>query len=76
MPSDAIPGMRHSGEPTRSSLLTRELHFADSEYRSLALHAGPLHRLTLDAKRRVDQIAWLLRAEIERVTIRGDTGRA
>ena len=46
--------------------LSRELHCADVDYRSLALHAGPLHRMTLDAKQRAADLATLLCAETER----------
>ena len=42
--------------------LSRELHCADVDYRSLALHAGPLHSMTLEAKRRADDLATLLSA--------------
>ena len=46
--------------------LSWKLRCADVDYRSLALHAGPLHSMTLDAKRRAADLATLLCAETER----------
>ena len=68
--TDALPGYGIPREPLelpRLTLLSRELRRANADYRSLALHAGPLHRLTLDARGRVDHIAAMLRAETERL---------
>ena len=49
------------------STLLRELRFANADYRMLALHAGPSHSITLDAKQRAARIAALLREETERM---------
>jgi hypothetical protein len=48
------------------------LRFANADYRMLALHAGPLHSVTLDAKQRAARLAALLRAETERLRSRKD----
>jgi hypothetical protein len=49
------------------STLSRELRFANADYRMLALHAGPSHDLTLDAKQRAAKLAAQLRAETEKL---------
>ena len=81
MHSDAFPETRRSGMDTlmgrpspsaRVELhclthLARELRMASAEYRSLALYAGPLHRLTLESKRRVEQVNTMLFDETERL---------
>ena len=65
----ACGGMRdHADQPSRESellciKLSRELRCANVDYRSLALHAGPLHSMTLDAKRRAVDLATLLWTE-------------
>jgi hypothetical protein len=51
--------------------LSRELRFANADYRMLALHAGPSHSITLDAKQRAAQLSALLRAETERLRSQG-----
>ena len=57
------------GGPEQANLiaLSRELRLASADFRSLALHAGPMHRLTVDAKGRVDHFAALLHAETEKL---------
>ena len=45
--------------------LSRELLCADLDYRSLALHAGLLHSMTIDAKQHATHLATLLCAQTE-----------
>ncbi len=52
-------------------MLSRELRFAMADYRTLALHAGPSDRNTLDAKQLVTRLSALLQAEIERLRSEG-----
>ena len=53
------------------TMLSRELSFAKADYRTLALHAGPLDRITLEAKQLVTRLSALLQAEIERLRSEG-----
>ena len=54
-------------------MLSRELRFAKADYRTLALHAGPSDRITLDAKQLVTRLSDLLQAETERLRSEGRT---
>ncbi len=49
-----------------SAALSHELHHADLDYRSLALHAGLLHSMTVEAKQRAARLTILLFAAMER----------
>jgi len=42
------------------SPIADELRYATADYRMLALHAGPLHPITLEAKRRVVHLTAML----------------
>ncbi len=53
------------------TMLSRELRFAEADYRTLALHAGPSDRITLDAKQLVTRLSVLLQEEIERLRSEG-----
>ncbi len=53
------------------TMLSHELRFAKADYRTLALHAGPLDRITLEAKQLVTRLSALLQAEIERLRSEG-----
>jgi hypothetical protein len=69
----ALDQIRHATEASRIShtMLSQESYLADIEYRILALHAGPLHRVTLDAKRHAIRLAALLGAETLRLSEAG-----
>ena len=53
------------------TMLSRELRCAKADYRTLALHAGPLDRITLEAKQLVTRLSALLQVEIERLRSEG-----
>ncbi len=63
----ALDQIRHATH----TMLSQESYLADIEYRILALHAGPLHRVTLDAKRHAVRLAALLGAETLRLSEAG-----
>ncbi len=60
------PGAAVERTHSLRTMLSRELRFAEAEYRMLALHAGPSDSITLDAKQQVARLSALLRAETAR----------
>ena len=61
-PAEQIPADARS----LHAILLRELLCADLDYRSLALHAGLLHSMTIDAKQHATHLATLLCTQTER----------
>ena len=64
-PPDRGP-VRERCESSHLVALSRQLRLASADFRSLALHAGPMHRLTIDARRRVEHFSAMLHAETEK----------
>ena len=64
--SRLIEPLSDRSRPLRT-MLSRELRFAEADYRMLALHAGLSDRITLEAKQRVTRLSALLEAELGRL---------
>ena len=62
---DRADHLSSNSQPS-SAVLSHELHDADLDYRSLALHAGLLHSMTVEAKQRAARLTNLLFAAMER----------